>query len=116
MKAIIYFNYFFVGFPLALGCLGLIDGKFLFYGLLFTILTGAFQVVTGIGLFLKNPHEILIQIYLLTVIIYFMFWFFVNNSILGVLFEYVLFGIPILLAIFFTVILHFKLINKSTKG
>lgn len=115
MKAIIYFNYFFVGFPLVLGGIGLIDGKFLFYGLLFTILTGAFQLFTGIGLFLKNPNEILIQRYLLTVILYFIFLFFLDHSIFGALFEYVLFGIPTLLAFYFTIILHYKSTNKILK-
>lgn len=112
MKAIIYFNYFFIGFPLVLGGLGLFDSKFLFFGLLFTILTGAFQLVTGIGLFLKKPQEIWIQRYLLIVIIYFMFLFFLDYSILGAFFEYGLFGIPVFLAVYFTVFLHYTSINK----
>jgi hypothetical protein len=108
MKAINFTNYFFVGFPILLCGLGLLDMSFLFFGLLFTILTGTFQVLTGISIFLKNPRDVWIQMYLLAVILYFSFWHFLNFTIFGISFEYALFAIPIILAIYFTIILHRK--------
>lgn len=55
MKGLNYINYFMVGFPLAMGLFGWLfyEGLWM-WGLLFTMLTGGFQVLAGIGMFIAG--------------------------------------------------------------
>lgn len=112
MKAINYLNYFFVGFPILLISIGLItneqSGDLTGYGLLFTILTGLFQVVFGIKMLIDEPSDKSLQYYIKGVVFFFLLWF-VNGLILNYDFIYfILYTIPPILAVYFSTITYKK--------
>lgn len=116
MKTINYLNYFFVGTPILLCCFSILDATFLFYALLFTLLTGAFQLITGLILFFINPKDYHLQIYLIVVALYFIFWRVSDQWIYEGFTIYVLFAIPIVLAFYFSLILDIQLNKKTPKN
>ena len=107
MKALSILNYFIVGIPPAMILMGyLCEETLIYYGLWLTLLTGAFQVVVGIGMFIDSffKHR-LIQIYLIGVALFFLLWFITEWKWLLIL--------PPMLAIYMTVILYIE--AKKTK-
>lgn len=102
MKALYILNYFIVGIPPAMILAGyLFEETLIYYGLWLTLLTGAFQVVVSIGMFIDSffKHK-LIQIYLTGVALFFLLWFITEWEWLLVM--------PPALAIYMTVILHIE--------
>jgi hypothetical protein len=116
MKALNYLNYFFVGMPLLFCCIAIFDFGFLFYALLFSILTGAFQLITGLILFFVNLKDNRLQIYLIIVGLYFILWRVSDQWNYEGVSIYVLFAIPILLAFYFSIILDKKLKESTPKN
>jgi|GEM_PF-2987035 len=102
MKALYILNYFIVDIPPAMMLAGyLFEETLIYYGLWLTLLTGAFQVVVGIGMFIDSFFEHrLIQIYLAGVTLFFLFWFITEWEWLLVM--------PPALAIYMTVILYIE--------
>ena len=75
MKNINLMNYFITGIPLILLLAGWIFASSVWMiGALFTILTGAFHIVVGIGLYIENNGKPVYLIYLLGVLLFFIFW------------------------------------------
>ncbi len=108
MKAINYLNYFFVGLPVILGIAGIIHEVFPILGILATIITGIFQVIIAIKMIIDEPYDRNLQIYITTVIIYFTTWFaFPKIEYIPIL-KHGLILIPILLAIYLSVIIYKK--------
>lgn len=105
MKNLNYLNYFFVGLPTALCLLGLIDGAFMYFGLLFTMCTGFFQVVVGIKLLVNEPENWYLRAYIICVVLFFALAF---SSYENRQFIYFIYAIPTLLAIYLSVIIYKK--------
>lgn len=102
MKALNTMNYFMMGIPLGLILTGLVcEETLLYYGLWFTLLTGAFQVVVGIGMFIDSfcKHRFIL-IYLVAVAIFFLLLFNTYWKWLAI--------IPPILAIYMTIILFIE--------
>lgn len=108
MKNINYLNYFFVGIPILLCLVGLMDETYLFFGLLFTMLTGLFQVVIGIKMLKDEPNNIYLKIYTLTVILFFATFFIISKISLSNWTNYILIPIPLILAIYLSIIIYKK--------
>jgi hypothetical protein len=114
MKAINYLNYFFVGFPILLITLGFVskqsNGELIGYGLLFTVLTGLFQIVFGITMLIDEPNDKNLKMYIRGVILFFSIL--IINSIVNlpydIFLDYLLIIIPPILAIYFTIITYKK--------
>jgi len=109
MKAINNLNYFFVGMPILLIIIGLFfSGELACCGLLSTILTGLFQLIFGIKMLIDEPDDKNLQNYVNGVIFFFLLWP-VNAFIMHFEFIYfLLFIIPIILAIYFSTITYKK--------
>ena len=88
-----------VGLPLAMALFGWLFYEGLwFWGLLFTMLTGGFQVVAGIGMFIDGScRNKYVGIYLITVAIFFALWIITD-------WKWVI-ALPPLLALYMTVLL-----------
>jgi hypothetical protein len=112
MKNLNYLNYFFIGIPVVLISLGFItnqgSGNLIGYGLLFTILTGLFQVVIGMKMLIEKPQDKGLQIYIVSVVIFFL-TLFINAKILysDILYSILIF-LPGLLAIYFSILIYKK--------
>lgn len=110
MKLIYRINIFAIGLPILLGLIGIFFDIFLFYALISLMLTGLIQVLLGVYLFVNNPKDTNLKIYLGTVMAYFSSWFFIENSDLDLgNFTFIFFTIPALLAIYLTVIIFKKM-------
>lgn len=112
MKNINYLNYFFVGVPIFLVVCGILtnesSGNLIGSGLLFLMLTGLFQVVFGIKMLMDDPKDKNLQHYIKGVSFFFALWL-INGTILNYeIIYYILFPIPVVLAIFFSMITYKK--------
>ncbi|NBL63605.1 hypothetical protein GV828_00135 [Flavobacterium sp. NST-5] len=109
MKAAYKLNYFFITLPAALALFGLIEEKFLYYSLLSFIPLGLYQIVITIRLASVLSTNVHYQIYVIGVHLFFIlavtldFWwdYLEPNS-------EIFYGIPPLLAIYFSFILYQK--------
>lgn len=117
MKLIFRLNIFAIGLPILLGLAGTIFNVFLFYALLSTMLTGLIQVVLGICLLLSHPKDINLKIYLGSVIAYFLSWIPIENSHIELgNFAYVFVSVPVVLAIYLTLIISKKTDSRVPKA
>ncbi|CAA9202916.1 hypothetical protein FLA105534_04318 [Flavobacterium bizetiae] len=112
MKTINNLNYFFVSVPIFLIALGLIinesSGNLVGSGILFLILTGLFQLISGIKMFIDEPHDKSLRFYIAIVVLFFLLWF-VNAVIIYQDFiSHILYLIPPILTIFFSTITYKK--------
>lgn len=110
MKITYYVNLFAIGLPIILGLLGFIDKDFFLQALISTILTGCIQIIIGFSMFIQNPKNKYILIYLLGVILYFAVIIFNINSFNTTIVDIIKFGLPPILAIYLTIIIY------KTKG
>jgi hypothetical protein len=111
MKYLKSLNYFFVGTPIILTIIGLLSGgeleHLIIFGLMFTMATGAFQLLAGISLAIIYPKATAWHYYLAGVVLFFSSWFIIvqtntlNEVIIGILL-----ATPVLLACYFTIILE----------
>ncbi|MES2545417.1 MAG: hypothetical protein V4548_11060 [Bacteroidota bacterium] len=108
MKNLNKLNYFFVGLPITLCLIGIINQEFLLFGLLFSMLTGIFQVIAGMGMLIKEPNNKYLKTYVIAVIIFFLLWFI--NSKIGYqnTITFILIGTPPILAIYLSIIIYKK--------
>jgi hypothetical protein len=101
MKNINKFNYFMVGIPIALGLFGFAEPACWFFGALFTILTGAFQLVSGMGMLIDSDgRDKAVAWYIALVAIFFSLWIFTDWDWIIVL--------PPALAVYFSVMVFIK--------
>jgi hypothetical protein len=102
-----------VGLPIILALFGIVETSFLFFALISTILTGFVQVIIGLAMLIDEPMNKKLQVYIFSVIIFFFLWFGISNSkIISDKIYYLLFVIPILLAMFLSYIIYKKSIEK----
>jgi len=109
MKNVNYLNIFFVGIPTILFLTGLfpiIDLSAL--GLLFSILTGLFQVTIGGCLLMDEPHNKGLQWYIIGVILFFIAVCINPYLPKGDFKTYFFFAIPSILALHLTLIIYKK--------
>ncbi len=107
MKNINYMNYAMVGIPLLLIGLGwLIDSEILIVGMLLTMVTGAFQVIVGIGMFIDSGYrDSYTGVYLIGVAVFFALWILIAQTFI--------IALPPILALYLSVIIFIK--AKNTK-
>ena len=109
MKAINYLNYFFVGIPaiiFLLAFLQIID--IIVFGLLFSILTGLFQVTIAGCMLLDEPHNKSLQWYIIGVLLFFIM-ICINPYLPKHDFKiYFFYAIPAILALHLTLIIYKK--------
>lgn len=113
MKNIFKLNLAFIGFPIVLCSFGLIIEGMLVIGLLSTVLTGIFQVVFGINMLIDEPKDINLRIYIVLVLLFFILWY-IMNALYSEYLIFLLFAMPSLLAIYFSIILYRK--TKDCEG
>lgn len=107
MKNLNYLNYFFVGFPLGLCLLGFIDATFMYFGLLFTMCTGFFQVLVAIKMLLTEPENWYLRAYLISVFLFFVILLTGYKSAPTMYFLYSI-PIPPILAIYLSILIYKK--------
>ncbi|WP_306353644.1 hypothetical protein [Flavobacterium sp. '19STA2R22 D10 B1'] len=102
-------NYFVIGLPILLAASSLVYDGTIIWALLLTALTGAYQVFVGILLFIKQPSNKQLQIYLGTTVLYFVsaYYFIEIKEIL-----YIWYVTPVILAVYFSFIL-FQEVQKE---
>ena len=106
MKIIKYLNTFAIGLPIILGFLSLINEKYIATALVSTILTGIIQVILGSLLLYYNPKNKCLQTYIVTIILFFLFWYYNVNIIYTEILTYILYPIPIILSIYLSFIIY----------
>lgn len=93
-----------IGLPLAIALFAIFKTGILVFALLATIITGFVQISIGLGLLFdhyKNRH---LQIYFLLCTLFFSLWYATDWEWIWVL--------PLILAIYMTIILHFIIIEE----
>ncbi len=109
MKNLNYLNYFFVGTPTLLILIGYISndsaGNLIGYGLFFSILTGLFQVIVGIKMLIDEPKSKVLQIYIISVIVFFLIVF-ISPSLNNDTLFFMLMPIPPILAIYLSILIY----------
>jgi len=108
MKNINYFNYFFVGLPLFFCLLSAINIGFISLAMITLIPTGIFQVIIGIKMLVAEPYDKNLKIYAISVLLFFFSLFVISKLELYNFLNYVLFGIPPIIAIFLSVVIYNK--------
>lgn len=112
MKNLNYLNYFFVGTPILLILTGTLFAKSLValigFGILFLIITGVFQIITGISLLLDQPKDKLLQVYISLVVLFFLTFTFNLNILESDILYFILIPVPPILAIYFSVLIYTK--------
>jgi len=108
MKAIKYLNTFAIGLPILIALLGFIDIDYIGTALVSTILTGFIQVVLSLLLLYYSPKNKYLQIYITTVILFFTLWCLNINIFHSDFLTFLLFPIPLLLAIYLSSIIYKK--------
>lgn len=108
MKNLFKLNLVFVGGPILLCLMGFMDEKLLIWGLLSTILTGLFHIIIGFGMLLENPKDRNLQIYVASVIAFFISWFVYAQTGYNDVIGFILVFIPVILATYLTIIIYKK--------
>lgn len=108
MKAIKIINTIAVGTPFVLFLIDLViqDGAFSMFALLSTMFTGFVQVILGIILAIKLHNNIYFKIYLIGVVGYFFLAYLADEFNLSHGFSYFMFVIPLLLAIYLSILIY----------
>lgn len=111
MKTINYFNYFFVGVPIFFCLMAIINIGFLSYAMLSLLLTGIFQITIGIKMLVNEPQDKNLQTYAASILLFFITLIVICKMELYDLLNYILFGIPPLIAIFLSIVIYKKAYN-----
>ena len=106
MKAIKYLNTFAIGVPIILILLAPFDGEILFYSMFSMVLTGALQTILAIAFWIKNKNNFFIRIYFLLSIAFFLIFYVFNNFRLDDVFSFQFWAMPILLALYLSLIIY----------
>jgi predicted neutral ceramidase superfamily lipid hydrolase len=112
MKAIKIINTIAIGTPSALFLIDLVvQGGLSIFALLSTMFTGFVQVVLGLFLMIRFPNNRYYQIYIVSVISFFVLWFIVYSFNLYD-FHYLLLGVPPCLAVYLSVLIYSRPNNE----
>ena len=114
MSTIKIINTIAIGTPFAFLFLEVIfrDEGFAMFALLSTMFTGFVQVILGIFLLIKFPKYMHYQIYLTSVVGFFVLWFISTEFDLQDGFAYFLFSIPPCLALYLSVLIYSRPNNE----
>ncbi len=108
MTTIKYLNTIAIGIPLILTILSIINNGLIILAIYSTIITGVIQVLLGLIILIKEPHNKYIIIYFLVVIAFFSLWYFNVKIIYSDLLTFTLFPIPLILAIYLSILIYKK--------
>ena len=108
MKAIKHLNTFAIGLPILIGLFGLIHENYIGTALISTMLTGFIQVVLGLLLLYYNPKNKYLQVYIATVVIFFLLWYLNASLIYSEYLTFFLIPMPLLLALYLSIIIYKK--------
>lgn len=108
MTTIKYLNTIAIGIPLILTILSIIDNGLIILAIYSTIITGVIQVLLGLIILIKEPRNKYIIIYFLVVIAFFSLWYFNVKNIYSDLLTFTLFPIPLILAIYLSILIYKK--------
>jgi choline-glycine betaine transporter len=108
MKTIKNLNLFAIALPIVLSTLFIIDINFLILGLVSTIATGFIQLGIGLKMLFDNPKNKNLQAYITAVALFFTLCFVHSKTGYNDYFGYCLVFIPIVLAIYLTLIIYKK--------
>jgi hypothetical protein len=108
MKIIKYLNTIAIGIPLILTILSIIDNGLIILAIYSTIITGAIQLLLGLIILTKEPHNKYIITYFFVVITFFSLWYFNVKIIYSDILTFTLFPIPLLLAIYISILIYKK--------
>ncbi len=108
MKTIKHLNTIAIGIPLILTILSIIDNGLIILAIYSTIITGVIQVLLGLIILIKEPRNKYIIIYFLVVIAFFSLWYFNVKSVYSDLLTFTLFPIPLILAIYLSILIYKK--------
>ncbi len=108
MKSINHLNYFFVGLPIFFCLLAIFNIGCISFAMLSLILTGIFQITIGLKMLDDEPHDINLQIYAVSVLLFFISLIVIIKMELYDFLNYILFGIPPVIALFLSVIIYKK--------
>lgn len=110
MKSLKNLNSIAIGLPITLLLIAIIindaAGNWIGFALFSTLLTGFIQVLLGLFLWYKNPKSIHLRIYINSVILFFLLWFINAEIIRSTLFTYALIPIPLILAIYLSILIY----------
>lgn len=114
MSTIKIINTIAIGTPFAFLFLEVIfrDGEFGMFALLSTMFTGFVQVILGIFLLIKFPKYMHYQIYLTSVVGFFVLWLISTEFDLQDGFAYFLFSVPPCLALYLSVLIYSRPNNE----
>ncbi|WP_445710104.1 hypothetical protein [Flavobacterium sp.] len=106
MKAIKYLNTFAIGLPITLLFFAVFFKEALLLVGLSAIITGLTQVIIGLRMLFVNPENRNLRFYSVSVILFFISWF-INVQIgYNEFLTYILFPIPIILAVYLSAIVY----------
>lgn len=108
MTTIKYLNTIAIGIPLILTILSIIDNGLIILAIYSTIISGVIQVLLGLIILIKEPRNKYIIIYFLVVIAFFSLWYFNVKIIYSDLLTFTLFPIPLILAIYLSILIYKK--------
>ena len=108
MKTIKYLNTIAIGIPLILTILSIIDNGLIILAVYSTMITGAIQVLLGLIILINELRNKYVLLYFSVVIIFFALWYFNVKIIYSDLITFTLFPIPLLLAIYLSVLIYKK--------
>ena len=108
MKTIKYLNTIAIGLPLVLTILSIIDISLIILAIYSTMITGAIQLLLGLIILTKEPHNKYIITYFFVVITFFSLWYFNAKIIYSDILTFTLFPIPLLLAIYISILIYKK--------
>ncbi|TRW25303.1 hypothetical protein FMM05_08345 [Flavobacterium zepuense] len=109
MKAIRAINYIVLIIPIILGLIGIQDEEFLIMAALSTMVTGAAQVIIALIMILGKHRNPLLFSYFAIVAVFFLIWGFIGN------YEFYIFVIPVMLALYFTYIVYIQMKLEKQK-
>jgi apolipoprotein N-acyltransferase len=109
MKTIKYINTFAIGLPFLIIILAypFLEQRALLFGLLSTMATGFIQFCIGVKMLFDNPRSKSLLGYILGVALFFFLWLLNENMSYNDM-SYYLFPIPLLLAIYLSIIIYKK--------
>jgi hypothetical protein len=118
MKTLKVLNTVAIGIPIFLTILAVLindsAGNYISYALFSTVLTGLIQVILGINLLYNDSKNSKLILYIVTVLLLFVLWFLNAQIFKSDILTYMLFPIPLLLAIYLSIIIYSQKPEKSS--
>ena len=108
MKNLKTTNFIAIGIPILLLVYGFIDETGFYLSAYSTMLTGFTQIIIGLIYWFKFKNDLNIKIYFSLVVLFFSLWYFNENIHYSDALTYPLLITPLLLCIYFSIIIHSK--------